>query len=374
MFKESSQKLILPIAFFGVAIFIYLAYLLNPIILAAFVAFIIFAGIKPLVDYLETKNFKRWIAIVFSYSIVLILMSGAFAFIINSLVTQVRNVTIDISENYEERTESIQSFVNTNLPFLSDFTAKTIDDIGGTVNSNELKNASSSQTFDSITQNIGLIGSQGLRFLNGVVGGLFTLFTIVFVSIYMVIPREDFYKKLTRLFGKDPERILNKTLFKSKVALGAWLRGIFLLMLFIGLATFFIVLIPGIFVENYSLGRFALLLAIIAGLLEGLPNIGPILTFAITMLLAILLGSPLGVLVYLGLAMLALQQLEAILLVPVVMKKALDLNPIVSIFGLIAGFELSGTVIGALLALPVVGVLQIAVIEIINYRKENQAK
>lgn len=374
MFKESSQKLILPIAFFGVAIFIYLAYLLNPIILAAFVAFIIFAGIKPLVDYLETKNFKRWIAIVFSYSIVLILMSGAFAFIINSLVTQVRNVAIDISENYEERTESIQSFVNTNLPFLSDFTAKTIDDIGGTVNSNELKNASSSQTFDSITQNIGLIGSQGLRFLNGVVGGLFTLFTIVFVSIYMVIPREDFYKKLTRLFGKDPERILNKTLFKSKVALGAWLRGIFLLMLFIGVATFFIVLIPGIFVENYSLGRFALLLAIIAGLLEGLPNIGPILTFAITMLLAILLGSPLGVLVYLGLAMLALQQLEAILLVPVVMKKALDLNPIVSIFGLIAGFELSGTVIGALLALPVVGVLQIAVIEIINYRKENQAK
>lgn len=362
-----NKNFLLPVYFFGIGITLYLAYILNPILLALFVAFIIYSGVKPAVDWLEEKKVKRWIGIVISYLSILTITSFLFIFIINSLASQIVGIVNDISENFETRTNQIQSFVDQNTPFLSGFVSENLEKIRDINSDGNIENTSSSDLFNSFSSNIGAIGTQGFRFFSGVVGGLFTIFTVFFISIYMVIPRKPFYKNLTKLLAKDYKKLLNNIFEKSSIGLGAWLRGLFVLMLFIGIATFFIIIIPDIFIDNYALGRFALLLAIIAGLLEALPNIGPILTFAITIILAILLGTPLVVIIYLTIAMLILQQLEAIFLVPVVMKKALDINPIISIVGLIAGFELSGSVIGALMALPIIGVAQIIFTETIAF-------
>lgn len=366
------NNLLAPIYFFGIGISIYLAYILNPILLALFVAFIIYSGVKPAVDWLENKKIKRWVGIIISYTSIVIITSLLFIFIINSLAVQIGGIVSDVSENFDERTSQIQSFVDQNAPFLSGFVSENLEKIRDINSDGSIEKTSSSDLFNAFSSNIGAIGTQGFRFFSGVVGGLFTIFTVVFISIYMVIPRKPFYKGLTKLLTKDYRKLLNNIFEKASIGLGAWLRGLFVLMLFIGTATFFIIIIPDIFIDNYALGRFALLLAIIAGLLEALPNIGPILTFAITIILAILLGTPLVVIIYLTIAMLILQQLEAIFLVPVVMKKALDINPIISIVGLIAGFELSGSVIGALMALPIIGVGQIIFIETVEFYKEKR--
>lgn len=369
-----NKNFLLSSYFFGIGITLYLAYILNPILLALFVSFIIYSGVKPGVDWLEVKKIKRWIGIAISYSFILTVTSLLFIFIINSLASQIVGIVKDISENFDTRTNQIQSFVDQNVPFLSEFVSESLDKIRSINSDGNIENTSSSDLFNAFSTNIGTIGTQGFRFFSGVVGGLFTIFTVFFISIYMVIPRKPFYKSLTKLFTQDYRKLLNNIFEKASIGLGAWLRGLFILMLFIGIATFFIIIIPDIFIENYALGRFALLLAIIAGLLEALPNIGPILTFAITIILAILLGTPLVIIIYLTIAMLILQQLEAIFLVPVVMKKALDINPIISIVGLIAGFELSGSVIGALMALPIIGVGQIIFIEAVEFYKSKKVQ
>ena len=131
---------------------------------------------------------------------------------------------------------------------------------------------------------------------------------------------------------------------------GRWVRGQLLLGLSVAVATgigLFILTLLGF----EELGRFALVLAIIAGVLEWLPVIGPILAAIPALLIAITID-PAAVVAVLILYIL-IQQLENNLLVPKVMGDAIELHPAVMILALVVGGGLFGFW-GAVLAAPVV--------------------
>lgn len=133
---------------------------------------------------------------------------------------------------------------------------------------------------------------------------------------------------------------------------GRWLRGQLLLGLVVGLLTFAGLLLLGAVIHPVF-GQLALLLAVIAGFLELLPFIGPILS-AIP---AILVGA--SVSVEAALAALALyvvvQQLENNLLVPKIQGDAVALHPSIVIFALVVGATIAG-LLGAILALPLTAI------------------
>ena len=97
-------------------------------------------------------------------------------------------------------------------------------------------------------------------------------------------------------------------------------------------------------------GRYAVLLSIIAGVLELLPIIGPIIAAVPAVLLAATAGleATIAALVLYT----AIQQVENYLLVPKIQGDAVQLHPAVVIFALIVGGSLAG-LLGAILALPV---------------------
>lgn len=130
---------------------------------------------------------------------------------------------------------------------------------------------------------------------------------------------------------------------------GSWIRGQLLLGLVVGIATFAGLLVLGATVDPIFT-RFAVLLAVIAGVLELLPIIGPI----IAAIPAILIGLTVGVdsafaafLLYL-----AIQQVENNLLVPKIQGDATELHPSAVMFALIVGGAVAG-LLGAILALPI---------------------
>jgi predicted PurR-regulated permease PerM len=128
-----------------------------------------------------------------------------------------------------------------------------------------------------------------------------------------------------------------------------------------------------VFDTTYTLGKYALLIALIAGLLEAVPNIGPTITLIITLIIAIASGGSIPILIYIIIMFMLLQQIEALFLVPIVMKKAVNLHPIVSILGVLGGFSVAG-VLGALLSMPVLSVFQIVFVEILKYYKDLENK
>ena len=131
----------------------------------------------------------------------------------------------------------------------------------------------------------------------------------------------------------------------------SFLRGQITLMLIIGVA---------VWLGNLVLGvPFALLLGIIAGLLELIPNVGPTLAAIPAVLLALILGSTylpidnlLLALLVIGLYVL-IQFLENQFIVPYLMGDAVNLPPLIILIGTIAGATAFG-ILGALLAAPVI--------------------
>lgn len=131
---------------------------------------------------------------------------------------------------------------------------------------------------------------------------------------------------------------------------GRWVRGELLLGAAVFLATaagFGILTLVGF----SEFGKFILVLALIAGVLEWFPVIGPIIAAVPALLVGISI-SPAAALAAIAVST-AVQQLENNLLVPKVMGDAVELHPAVMIPSLVAGGALFG-IGGAILAAPVV--------------------
>jgi predicted PurR-regulated permease PerM len=130
---------------------------------------------------------------------------------------------------------------------------------------------------------------------------------------------------------------------------GQWVRGQLILGFTVGFFTFIGLMILSQLVDPIF-GRYALLLSIIAGILELVPIIGPIISAVPAVLLAATSG-PAAVVAALALYTLV-QQVENNLLVPKIQGDAVELHPAAVIAAIIIGGALAG-LLGAILALPV---------------------
>ncbi len=344
-----------------------LAHELRGLILTVFFAYIINAGLRPIVDKLsKNKYISRTgaIAITYAISFLIVLILGFVIF--STAFTQIRAFFTDI----DNKILNFVSFIQNNLPFLNQY----IDLESISANANNLSTAISQVDLQNINDGLmsllNNLGATGISILGGVLGGVLSLFVIIMLSIYMLKHDDYVYKPLVRLLPQHLEKRFDPVLDKIEASLGSWMAGQILLMLIIGVITYLILIIPSFFDPTYPLARYALVLAIIAGLLEGVPSIGPVITLIVALVAAILSGAGVPILIFILIAFIILQQLEGVFIVPTVMKRAVDLHPIVSIIGAMAGLQLGGP-IGALLSIPIVAMIQIIVLEVSkSYRNQ----
>ncbi len=131
---------------------------------------------------------------------------------------------------------------------------------------------------------------------------------------------------------------------------GRWVRGQLLLGLSVFIAT--VIGLTLLTLLGFAeFGQFTLVLALIAGVLEWLPIIGPIVAAVPAILIGLSIGFPAAIAA--AILYTAIQQLENHILVPKVMGDAIELHPAVMILALVVGGSLFG-IGGAILAAPAV--------------------
>jgi predicted PurR-regulated permease PerM len=202
---------------------------------------------------------------------------------------------------------------------------------------------------------VGLAGqaSRLVGLATGVFSGLLYLLFSLILALYLTIDGDRIRRYLVQLLPVDPEEQALAVTERIGVRLGAWARGEALLGVIIGSMTWLGATLLGL--------PYAAALALIAGVGELVPNLGPIIA-AVPLIVVGLLVSPTHGLLALVLAV-VIQQLENNLIVPRVMSQAVDLHPVVVMVAILSGNELLG-VPGALLAVPVVASLSVVVDEI----------
>lgn len=199
-------------------------------------------------------------------------------------------------------------------------------------------------------QEIALSNQVALRVTQDAGGAIVALFSIVLIAVYWMVEKARIKRAIAGVTRGERRRRFLRQWRAVEQTVGAWMRGELVLMTVIGTLVAVAYGLLGI--------PFWLLLGVIAGLTEAIPNIGPILGAIPAVLLALTVD------VRLALAVIAfvilLQALENAILVPRVMRSAVGLLPLVVILAILAGAAFAG-VAGALLAVPVAAVIQTVV-------------
>ncbi|MBX3028680.1 MAG: AI-2E family transporter [Chloroflexi bacterium] len=184
--------------------------------------------------------------------------------------------------------------------------------------------------------------------------------TVISAFGFLIIPFWAFYllRDLPRL-ARSFEQALPPSWRRDGMAVmgivdhtfGRWIRGQLILGLVVGVATFLGLLLLGELVDPVFLS-FAVLLAVVAGVLELVPVIGPILSMIPTLILALTAQDPMRAALAVVLLYLVVQQVENHVLVPKIQGDAVELHPSLVILALIVGSALFG-ILGAILSVPV---------------------
>ena len=172
-------------------------------------------------------------------------------------------------------------------------------------------------------------------------GGAISFMAIIAISFYLSIQKkgvEDFLRLIT---PRDREEYAIDVWTRVEKKLGRWLQGQIVLALIMGAMVFVGLTLVGV--------PYALLLGVIAGILEIVPIAGPILSALVGVSMAVLISPFLAFLTLIF--YIIAQQVENHILVPILMKKATGLNPVVVIVALLAGAKLGG-VLGMLISVP----------------------
>lgn len=198
---------------------------------------------------------------------------------------------------------------------------------------------------------INAFGKNALTVTGKIFTGVFAFLTVLVISFYLMLERHMLKDQLIVLFPKKYQQKVKDAIAQIESKLGLWLRGQLILSFTIGFATWLGLTLLGL--------PFALPLALLAGILEIVPTIGPIIASVPAIIVALTI-SP-GIAISVAVFYILLQMLENNILVPKIMQKAVGLNPIVIIIGVLIGSKFLG-ILGALLAVPFMAMFLIVIL------------
>jgi len=298
-----------------------LLYLVREVLAILLFAIIIASAVTPFSKWLEKYRFPR----IFG---VLILYLGVLGLAIFTLSLVIPFVSQEIGE-LSQTLPKLIARVSASLEQIKDESG--IFNIVGQL-----------QGFlDGLSQFLQESSQSGFGFLVSIFGGILSFIAIIVISFYLSVMKGGIDNFLRSVIPDRYEEDVLNLWHRSEKKLGRWLQAQVLLSLIVGLATY-----VGLSLLNI---KFALVLAVLAMILELVPNVGPVLAAIPAVILGFIQSPSLGL--WVVVLYIAIQQVENHLLVPLIMGKTLGLNPVVVIVSLLIGFKLAG-ILGMLLAVP----------------------
>ena len=200
-----------------------------------------------------------------------------------------------------------------------------------------------------VKQMSSLVPNAGL-FFGGVLGAIGNVVIILFVGIYFAASPRLYTNGVIKLVPQSKRPRAREVLDEIGSTLSSWLLGKSVSMLIVGTATAVGLSLLGV--------PLALILGIIAGLLDFVPYVGPIMAGVPAVLIAFSISPDLAL--YTALLFLGVQLVEGYLLQPLIESRAVDLPPALTIvmqlvFGTLFGFA------GVALATPLAAALKVLV-------------
>lgn len=293
----------------------------RQILLGLFLAIIISSGLEGIVDVLEARaKLPR------SVSVILIFLAALVGFIL---------------------------FVYTFIPFLF----VELNAVFAGVDKSDMGSWASffaGRGSQSAASAVGAIGTQlftgqssPLSLFSSFIGSFGLALAVIVSSFYLSLGHDGVEKFLKVVIPPDYEETTMRIYSRSKQLIGSWFRMQILLSVIMGFIVWGGLSILGV--------KYAFLIAVVAGIFELVPFLGPILSGAVAIVAALLTSTTLAV--YTLIFFLIAQQFESHILVPLLSRRSVGLHPVIVIVALLIGAEIGG-VLGVIISVPTAAVFQ----------------
>ena len=188
--------------------------------------------------------------------------------------------------------------------------------------------------------------------VGSILGGLFGFFTILILTFYLLVDSDNLLGGFLQLFPRDRRTRVAAACREVTVKVSAWLMGQIILASVIGITAGIGLWLLGI--------PYFYVLALIAGIGEMIPMVGPLLAALPSIAVAFTVGPSAAL--WVTLYYIAQQQLENHVLVPKIMERQVGVSAVTVIVALLIGGSLLG-IMGAILAVPTAAILQVVIQE-----------
>lgn len=325
-----------------IALFFVFLYLLRDILMILIFSIIIASAVGPFANWLEGKRIPRILA-------VLMLYLAFFSLIIFLLSLIVPVISFEISQ----LTQALPKFVAR--------ISGVLERAQQTTSSRYFDFFSEIQNIlDSFSQFLQVSSQSVLNLIINIFGGVVSFAAIVVISFYLSVMRQGIAGFVKSVVPEKYEDYVISLWRRVERKVGRWFQGQILLALSVGLVVF-----VGLSLLKV---KYALVLGIIAMILEVIPVVGPVVSAIPGVAFAFSQSPTLGLWV---LAFYVLvQQVENHIFAPLILGKTLGLNPITVIIAVLVGAKMAG-ILGIILSVPIAVVI-VEILDDLAKQKESR--
>jgi predicted PurR-regulated permease PerM len=312
----------------AIAVTSYILWQIRQLLLLVFTAIVIATAISQLVHLLQRAGLKRIPAVLLSVGTVLSFLIGVVWLIVPPFIEQFQDL-IDLLPFGLERIEQ-------GLDWLRDRSGEFLPEFPGV---------------DGLLRQLQIqrmnLLQRAITFFSNSISALLELLLVIVLTLMFLLNPKPYRQTFVRCFPGFYRRRVKQILSRCAEGLGNWTIGALIEMVFIGLLSGI-----GLWILQVPL---VLAHAVLAGLLNFIPNIGPTLSVVLPMSIA-LLDAPWKAIAVLILYI-AIQNLESYWLTPTVMAKQVSLLPAITLVSQIFFASFFGA-LGLLMAIPLTVVVK----------------
>lgn len=322
----------------GVIALAYMMVNFYSVLVIAFIAFVLSTAIRPIVYLMGRLKINPSLAVIIAYLLLLGILIGIILLLVPIITEQVAAITNKIPEYYTDfRTLLVSSrsaiirTISQRLPL-----DPPLSLIGIT-------------STDTPQQDATVAVTQLFLTLKTVGISLFIIISTLLLAFYWTLDGERITRAMLSLVNPERRESAREVVGEIQQKMGAYIRGQIILDVSIAILATIAYFLIGL--------EYALVLGILAGILETVPILGPILGAIPPLLIALASGNT-SAFIWVIVATVIIQQIEGTFLVPRVMDRTVGVNAVVTLLAFAAFGSLLGLV-GGILAVPLAAIVQI---------------
>ena len=321
----------------------WLLYRFNQVIFILLITIMIGTVIKPYVAWLNQHGVSRIAGVILIYLLLFVLFVSLVLLLFPLIVEQSSTITAAMPGYYQGLRGWLVNYPNQLIVKLGQF-------LPGAMPGLNLQ--ASPQTGEEVMASAG----QALGFMRSAGNAILIAIVIPVLAFYWTIDGPRIIQSIVLLIPQEQRENIRDLILAMETKVGYYIAGQGVLCLVVGgmaLISYMLIGLPN-----------ALVLALLAGILEAVPMIGPLLGAVPAALVALSLGP--DKLIWVIVATVVIQQLENSFLVPRIMSKAVGVNPFVTLLALFAFSSFFG-IAGALMAIPIAAIIQLVLNHYVFY-------